>query len=276
MSKKHERRDTLIDLIFGTYEPYHGKEKKERSHDRSRQDRPQKESNWREKSCPGVNGSYCGNTIKYRTDWDHIPDLCSSCKGKARSNRQQRPERQQRPRQDSNWREKTCKCGQTIRYRIDWNHIPDLCPSCIAAEKDKWREKPCPRCGKAIRYRTDWNRPPNFCKTCEAAHVHVSRGDKPGTLQAEQKHVVLFHFGRCSVPRGDRRGGDADRRREWATRGYWWVSMPGNPHETFILANEPVVDGFIQVNQHMDTSYSTDALRRAWAAMALAVIDLAE
>mgnify|MGYP001788521073 CR=1 FL=1 len=47
----------------------------------SHQNQPKKESAWREKSCPGYSG-YCGTTIKYRTDWDNIPNLCPSCKQK--------------------------------------------------------------------------------------------------------------------------------------------------------------------------------------------------
>jgi len=47
-------------------------------------------SKWQEKRCPGFNGETCYNTIKYRTDWDHIPDLCPSCKEKAKAARSQK------------------------------------------------------------------------------------------------------------------------------------------------------------------------------------------
>ena len=66
------------------------------------------------------------------------------------------------------WREKNCqKCGMTIRYRIDWQHIPNLCPKCKEEEKAKWHIKPCKLCGRDIRYNTDWEHIPNICKECK-------------------------------------------------------------------------------------------------------------
>lgn len=33
--------------------------------------------------------------------------------------------------EQSKWKEKACKlCGRTIRYRIDWEHIPNVCKEC--------------------------------------------------------------------------------------------------------------------------------------------------
>jgi len=68
------------------------------------------------------------------------------------------------------WRETSCKkCGQSIRYRIDWNRVPDLCPSCRQQERDKWRETPCRVCGRAIRYNVEWAHIPGVCKSCKEA-----------------------------------------------------------------------------------------------------------
>lgn len=68
------------------------------------------------------------------------------------------------------WRETRCKkCGQSIRYRIDWNRVPNLCPSCRQQERDKWRETPCRVCGRAIRYNVEWAHIPGVCKSCKEA-----------------------------------------------------------------------------------------------------------
>lgn len=66
------------------------------------------------------------------------------------------------------WRETSCKkCGQTIRYRIEWNRIPDLCPSCRQQEREKWRETVCRVCGRSIRYNVEWLHIPSVCKSCK-------------------------------------------------------------------------------------------------------------
>lgn len=66
------------------------------------------------------------------------------------------------------WRETSCKkCGQTIRYRIEWNRIPDLCPSCRQQEREKWRETVCRVCGRPIRYNVEWLHIPSVCKSCK-------------------------------------------------------------------------------------------------------------
>lgn len=36
------------------------------------------------------------------------------------------------------------------------------------AEQEKWREKPCKLCGSSIRYRIDWDHIPNVCKRCKS------------------------------------------------------------------------------------------------------------
>lgn len=71
-------------------------------------------------------------------------------------------------REKASWRETTCKrCGTTIRYRIDWSRIPDLCKPCREYEKAQWAETTCKSCGKAIRYKRDWSHIPNLCKECK-------------------------------------------------------------------------------------------------------------
>lgn len=184
------------------------------------------------------------------------------------------------------WKEKRCEgfngtsCPNIIKYNIDWDKVPSLCPSCIAkakakreADKAKWKEKPCAGtgCRNTIKYNTDWDHPPNLCNDCKEKRLKVDKNDK-GTFQAKSKDgTVLFTFGRCSPPRADRLGGDADRRREWASRGYYWVSLPGNPHETFIVDRNPVVGGFLNIGDTKDISYSTAALRSTWAMLAIAI-----
>ena len=124
--------------------------------------RAEKQAQWREKYCSG-----CGTTIKYRIDWDKIPDLCSSCKEKRRRERDE---------QKAKWREKSCsKCGAIIKYNVDWNKIPDLCKSCIekvkterAEAKAKWIHKSCGNCGTDFTYHKDTpaDRIPKYCKPC--------------------------------------------------------------------------------------------------------------
>lgn len=71
------------------------------------------------------------------------------------------------------WRVKSCKnCGKPIRYRVDWNHIPDLCKECKEREKAKWHEKPCKKCGLPIKYHEDWKHIPSICKQCKMLNVH--------------------------------------------------------------------------------------------------------
>lgn len=185
---------------------------------------------YRTKSCRN-----CWNTIEYsaRTDSSKVPDLCPSCREKARNEknrereaRQNQPRREERrydsrPKQDSNWREKSCEglkgesgCSSrnTIRYRTDWNRIPDLCPDCIAkikarkAENEaKWREKPCgrPGCIEKVRYMIDWDHPPKICKTCKEKGADLFRRDlipsgwdvKTGKMFIDQGHITMVFRG---------------------------------------------------------------------------------
>ncbi|PWU22580.1 hypothetical protein C5B42_05670 [Candidatus Cerribacteria bacterium 'Amazon FNV 2010 28 9'] len=123
-----------------------------------------------------------------------------------------------------------------------------------------------------MKYNTDWDHPPEYCKTCSESRVKVNRNEK-GTFQATKKDgTLLFTFGRCSAPPSHKQGGKADIKREWANRGYYWVAVPGTPHETYIIDRNPVVDGFIQQAGHMETTYSKEALHLGWIAMAIAVL----
>ena len=94
---------------------------------------------WREKRCNGLKGeTYCGNIIKYRIDWDKVPDICPACRQKAKS---------QREKKQSEWREKTCPrgCGNTIRYNINWDKPPQICQSCKEKGADIYRAELIPQ-----------------------------------------------------------------------------------------------------------------------------------
>ena len=136
-----------------------------------RQPSSPRESMWAEKTCPGLKGgSYCGNTIKYRKDWDKIPDICPSCREKIKALKAQR---------EAEWREKSCAgCGSTIKYNINWAKIPDLCKSCIEKKKAEWQEKRCQTAGciNTVRYNVNWDHIPNFCAKCKAEHQNNPRG----------------------------------------------------------------------------------------------------
>lgn len=104
---------------------------------------------------------------------------------------------------ESKWREKSCPgydgyCGTTIRYNIDWDNIPQYCPSCTQKQKkanrpardpqprreqreSPWREKPCPgvpghECYNTIRYRSDWSNIPTHCNTCRDREIEKPCG----------------------------------------------------------------------------------------------------
>lgn len=220
-----------------------------------------RETMWAEKTCSGLKNSYCNNTIRYRKDWDKIPELCPSCRDKLK---------QLKAARDAEYRTGKCEnCGGETRYHMSKNP-PKLCKSCFDRREANKRTKSCKRCSQTIIYYIG-EKEFEYCKQCASLRVRVVRQNN--SFQAIARDgSVLFTFGRCSFSRDDRRGGDAERRREWASRGYFWVAMNGRPHETFIVAQNPVVDGFIQAVDHRDTSYSTATLARAWGSMAIAVV----
>jgi len=135
--------------FMGNFVPGSSSRSSKKSSSSHHHDQPKKELNWREKSCPGYGSSYCGTTIKYRTDWDNIPTLCGECKQKEKNaNKPQRektqlPERErtERPQQTSDWREKTCAepgCYNTVRYNVTWAKPPSLCSTHLEAKKAEW------------------------------------------------------------------------------------------------------------------------------------------
>ena len=230
---------------------------------------------YRTKSCAG-----CWKTIEYRskTPSEKVSTHCPDCRTRLRNEKererlnrqnqpgqQQQPRHEQRPSYDDKWQEKPCPglkgesgCGSrnTIRYRTDWSRIPDLCPDCIAKIKSrkveseaKWKEKPCKRCSNPVKYSTDWDHPPEYCKKCTDLRVRITRDGN--NFQAVTKTgATLFTFGRCrparTYNRGEQESAEAKRQREWNEKGYWWVSLPGKIHETYIVTKEPVTGGFIE------------------------------
>ena len=84
---------------------------------------------WKETRC-----SQCGVTIRYRTDWNYIPDLCRKCLDK----------------KQAEWKEKRCtNCGTIIRYNVNWDYVPDLCTSCFEKQKAEWKERRCANSGQS-------------------------------------------------------------------------------------------------------------------------------
>lgn len=164
-------------------------EKQAKQHERERQN-----AMWREKACPGLRGQgYCGKTIKYRIDWDKVPDICPECRAKAKAQKAQR---------DAEWREKPCAtsgCHNVVKYNINWDKPPNLCNECKEkrkADKDKWQEKPCatPGCANKVKYRTDWDHPPNFCASCK---------ENQKRRKEHQEPVPGFHRKDWTNQRGD-------------------------------------------------------------------------
>lgn len=234
--------------------------------------------------------SGCSNTINYRVGTQTVPTYCKRCETKRAQgfsasicrgtgifgcgkiiwsppgkNFSHCPECSEQKRADEaqKWREKTCpglqgegRCGKTIRYRIDWDKVPDICPDCIAkakrtkAERDaKKRTKPCTRCGTTITYHTD-GKSYDYCKSCNDLRVRVIRNGN--NFQAEDKGKILFTFGKCrpakSYAPGQQVSDSAKRQREWHERGYWWLSLPGKMHETYIVTKKPVENGFVEAS----------------------------
>lgn len=236
--------------------------------------------NYREKYCEY---SGCSTKIGYHKDADHPPKYCSYHKGVVQQERtqrsqqprhEQRPAYQQKPRQDDKWQEKPCPglkgesgCSSrnTIRYRTDWSRIPDLCPACIAKIKEKkaenaakWQEKPCPGlrgesgCASrsTIKYRTDWDRIPDICPDC-VSKIKARKAQNDAKLFVKQdgrnfsiennKRELLATMGPCTS--SNKNGPNADKQREYASKGYWWLALAGEPHLSYIFREKPVQDG---------------------------------
>lgn len=147
-------------------------------------------SKWQEKSCPGAEG-YCGNTIKYNTEWNNIPTYCPSCIQKQK--KANRPFREpSTPRQrDSGWLDKPCPgapghtCGNPILYRANWTNIPKYCEECSNREF----EKKCliKGCDHTIRYKLHYRDVADFCRRCER---EMARGKSPELC--ERCHTLMF------------------------------------------------------------------------------------
>lgn len=106
--------------------------------------------------------------------------------------------------EEAHWHEKSCKkCGAPIRYRDDWNHIPNYCKECKAnfdAEKqarEKLKhEKPCRGCGKPIIYYDDWTHIPNYCKECrEKGNTWSSLTEKKLPKKADTYGILDYSHG---------------------------------------------------------------------------------
>lgn len=90
---------------------------------------------WHDKSC-----ARCGHTIRYSDEWTHIPNYCKNCREALESERKEKEEKRaaEKATRAEKWKERSCKeCGQTIRYNIEWRHIPNYCSDC----KEKFRRK---------------------------------------------------------------------------------------------------------------------------------------
>lgn len=173
-----------------------------------------------EKTCAQLG---CNNTIRYKVGWDNVSNYCKRCETKRREGWSAStcpgtgifgcgkliwsppgkrfttcPDCSARKKADdaAKWREKSCPglkgqsyCGKTIKYRVDWDKVPDICPDCrekakrAKAEREaKMREKPCARdgCRNMVSYSIDWEHSPSFCKSCS---------DKRKTLQAQYPNI---------------------------------------------------------------------------------------
>ncbi|GEM_PF-3650645 len=231
-----------------------------------------RQQGWSASTCPGTGVFGCGKLI-----WSPPGkrfDLCPDCSAKKRAER------------DSKRREKTCQgikggpyCGKTIVYYTDSKFVPDLCPDCRAKakaakeerERNK-RTKPCPNCGNTITYFVG-GKEFDYCKTCSDMRLKVDRNDK-GTLQARTKDgTLLFTFARCSYPKKGSTGEKAHMQYEWASRGYYYVAMPGNPHMSYIVDKNPVENGFLTVTDAnvVRAKFPNTELEKLFSRIAIAI-----
>ena len=65
------------------------------------------------------------------------------------------------------WKEKPCRmCGKSIRYNVNWKHIPSLCKECYEKDKENWEDRECVRCGSRFRINKTWEHIPTICGNC--------------------------------------------------------------------------------------------------------------
>jgi hypothetical protein len=175
-----------------------------REKEQKQREREQENAKWREKSCRGLKGQgYCGKTIKYRIDWNRIPDICPDCIAKSKAEKAQR---------EANKRTKPCKhCGKTLTYYIGGKEF-DYCKEC-----NEWKEKACATgdCANQVRYKVYFDNPPNYCDACkEKRRSHsnkrqITEGDiyrselvprgwtnTHGNVQIEKGHVTMYFPGK--------------------------------------------------------------------------------
>lgn len=104
----------------------------QRSYEQRSHDRPSN-SGWLEKYCPGASGQgYCGNTIRYKSNWSDPPQYCDTCKNKEF--------------------EKLCAnssygCDRKIKYKVFWKDIPNKCGRCKKEEERGSYPRKCDSCG---------------------------------------------------------------------------------------------------------------------------------
>lgn len=110
---------------------------------------------------------HCNGTVRYKKFWERIPDYCQSCKG---------------------WYEKKCEnpyCNEVIRVHASWLNIPRFC-SCKG-----WAEKDCSNgCGNKIRFRCDWNDIPEICESCRKNRNN--RSDQSSEARNMQRLTQAF------------------------------------------------------------------------------------
>ncbi len=69
--------------------------------------------------------------------------------------------------EQAKWKEKPCRqCGTTIRYNMEWKHIPNLCRACFEKDRVNWEDRVCEICGSRFRINKTWKRVPTLCHDC--------------------------------------------------------------------------------------------------------------
>lgn len=92
---------------------------------------PRQNSDWLEKSCPGAQGSYCSNRIRYKASWDNTPTHCDQCKNREF--------------------EKACAnsiygCDRVVKFKVTWKDVPDKCGRCRKEAEGRSTPQRCPKC----------------------------------------------------------------------------------------------------------------------------------
>ena len=102
----------------------------------------QESLHWHDKSCVR-----CGGRIKYNDEWTHIPNYCKDCREAFERERKEKEKRRvvEKAEREEKWKEKPCnKCGNRIRYNIEWSHPPNVCSDCkekLKVQREQNRSK---------------------------------------------------------------------------------------------------------------------------------------